>query len=91
MTSEEIRLFVACVLVGAINGALFFIAGVTLLRLLRAGARDAHSSPRRRLLALDDGGDRHRSSTMVSLLGAFRPWTTQKALLVMLTLATGRE
>lgn len=89
MTGEQIRLFIVCVVVGAINAVLFCIAAVTLLRLLRAGARDAHNSPRRRLLALDDGGDTRSSSQILSLLRAFWPWTTQKALLLMLTLATG--
>lgn len=91
MTGEKLRLFIACVVVGAINGVLFCAASVTFLRVLRAGARDAYNSPRRRLLALDDGGDMRSSSRIMSLLGACRPWTTQKALLLMLTFATGRE
>lgn len=91
MTGEQIRLFITCVVVGAINAVLFCLAAVTLLRLLRAEARDAHNSPRRRLLALDDGGDTRSSSKIMLMLGACRPWTTQKALLLMLTFETGRE
>ncbi|CAM9405717.1 unnamed protein product [Ectocarpus sp. 8 AP-2014] len=87
MSSVQFRLFVVCSLVGLINIVLFCACGIALARVLRAAARDAYSSPRRRLLALDDGAARRMPGTVMAMLAAFRPFTTQKALLSMLTLS----
>lgn len=87
----ELRLSIVCGLVTLINFLLFCACGVSLLRVLQAAARDAYSSPRRRLLALDDGVPRRSPSRVVAVLGAFRPFTTQKALLSMLTLSAACE
>ena len=92
MDEVTIRLFVVCSLVAIINVVLFFACSLSLLRVLQAAARDAYSSPRRRLLALDDGVPRRRSpGRVMAVLGAFRPLTTQKALLSMLTLSAACE
>lgn len=91
MSSVQFRLFVVCGLVGLINIVLFCACGIALARVLRAAARDAYSSPRRRLLALDDGAVRRMPGTVMAMLAAFRPFTTQKALLSMLTLSAARE
>lgn len=87
----KVRLCVVCGLVALINFFLFCACGLSLLRVLQAAARDAYSSPRRRLLALDDGVPRRSPSRVMAVLGAFRPFTTQKALLSMLTLSAARE
>lgn len=91
MNGVKVRLFVVCGLVTLINFFLFCACGLSLLRVLQAAARDAYSSPRRRLLALDDGGPRRSPSRIMAVLGAFRPFTTQKALLSMLTLSAACE
>ncbi|CAM9636731.1 unnamed protein product [Scytosiphon promiscuus] len=87
MNSEQFRLFVVCSLVAVINFVLFCACVLALWRVLKAAARDAYSSPRRRLLALDDGGAGRSPSRLMAMVGAFRPFTTQKALLSMLTLS----
>ncbi|CAM9623079.1 unnamed protein product [Pylaiella littoralis] len=87
MNDAELRLFVVCGVVALANLFLFCACGVSLLRVLRVAARDAYSSPRRRLLALDDGVPRRIPGRVMAVLGAFRPFTTQKALLSMLTLS----
>lgn len=91
MHGVEVRLFVVCGLVALINFLLFCACGLSLMRVLQAAARDAYSSPRRRLLALDDGMPRRSPSRVMAVLGAFRPFTTQKALLSMLTLSAACE
>lgn len=91
MDGVKTRLLVVCGLVALINLFLFCACSLSLLRVLQAAARDAYSSPRRRLLALDDGTPRRSPSKAVAILGAFRPFTTQKALLSMLTLSAARE
>lgn len=91
MSDDELRLFVVCGLIALINFVLFCACSVALLRVLKVAARDAYSSPRRRLLALDDGVPRRIPGRVMAVLGAFRPFTTQKALLSMLTLSAARE
>lgn len=91
MNSEQFRLFVVCSLITVINFLLFCACVLALWRVLKAAARDAYSSPRRRLLALDDGGSGRSPSRMMAVVAAFRPFTTQKALLTMLTLSAARE
>lgn len=59
---------------------------MALLRVLRASARDAYNSPRRRLLELDDGVAGRGNGRFGSLCAGYRPWTTQKALLAMVAL-----
>lgn len=81
------RLYFACTLVGAANLVLFCTAATALLRVLRAAARDAHNTPRRRLLELDDGVARRGPGCLGRLCAAYRPWTTQKALLAMVAFA----
>ncbi|CAM9099419.1 unnamed protein product [Ascophyllum nodosum] len=89
MSPAAFDLLVVAILVIFINGVLFCTSGLALLRVLRAAARDSYSSPRRRLLALDDSvmtrGD--SGGGLVALAGAIWPWTTQKSLLAMVTLA----
>lgn len=91
MNAVKVRLFVVCGVVALINFFLFCACGLSLLRVLQAAARDAYSSPRRRLLALDDGVPRRSPSRVTAVLCAFRPFTTQKALLSMLTLSAACE
>lgn len=88
MSIKETELYVACGVVGLINTAIFCSSSLALLKVLRAAALDAYSSPRRRLLALDDGSESvdSRSLKMVFFWGACVPWTTQKALLAMVSL-----
>lgn len=89
--SAQIGLLIVCGVVVLINLVLFLASALALLRVLRAAARDAYSSPRRRLLALDDGGARRSPSRVAAVLGACRPWTTQKALLAMVAFTAGCE
>lgn len=84
-------LYVICAVIAAFNFGLFCASCRALWRVLRAAARDAYSSPRRRLLALDEDGARRRPSRVMAVLGASRPWTTQKALLAMVVLTAARE
>lgn len=91
MSDVELRLFIVCSLIALVSFFQFCACGVSLLRVLKVAARDAYSSPRRRLLALDDGVPRRIPGRVMAVLGAFRPFTTQKALLSMLTLSAARE
>lgn len=91
MTFGQFRLFFACTLVALVNLILLFASSLALLRVLRAAAQDAYSSPRRRLLSLDDGVARRSPNRVTAVLGACRPWTTQKALLAMVALTAARE
>lgn len=91
--ADSVGLVSVVVLVALLNSLLVCTSGLALLRVLRAAARDSYSSPRRRLLSLDDGVVRGYGGEggFIALVGAIRPWTTQKALLTMVTLAAGCE
>lgn len=91
MGDSQLRMLVVCGFVAVANFFLFCACGLSLLRVLKVAARDAYSSPRRRLLALDDGVPRRIPGRVMAVLGGFRPFTTQKALISMSMLSSARE
>lgn len=91
-TFAPARMYFTCTVVGAGYLVLLGVSGMALIRVLRAAARDAWESPRRRLLALDEDVDETRKAGRAWSVGAACiPWTTQKAILTMATFVSLRE